>query len=230
MRATGRPTFVGGNLGEPLAEAVGTPAGGAGRRLRRRGVQLPARDGRRRFHPRVAVLLNITARSPRSLRRTSTRYAAAKARIFAAQTARRLRGGERRRSAGGRAPARASRSRRVGFSIERALTEGGWRRRRRAGRCALPGDAPRALPDATCPRWWAAAQPGQRAGGAAREPPAPARRTPRRARRCSAFRPLAHRMELVAEARRRRLLRRLEGHQRRRGRRGAGRVSRGRSC
>src|SRR5579871_6348454 len=25
LRATGRPTFVGGNLGEPLAEAVGTP-------------------------------------------------------------------------------------------------------------------------------------------------------------------------------------------------------------
>ena len=30
MRATGRPTFVGGNLGEPLAEAVGTPAAEAG--------------------------------------------------------------------------------------------------------------------------------------------------------------------------------------------------------
>ena len=32
LAATGRPTFVGGNLGTPLAEAVGTPA--AERRVR----------------------------------------------------------------------------------------------------------------------------------------------------------------------------------------------------
>ncbi len=58
-RATGRPTFVGGNLGTPLAEAVGTDA------ATQQGIvvcevssfQLETCET---FHPRAAVLLNIT--------------------------------------------------------------------------------------------------------------------------------------------------------------------------
>ena len=57
--ATGRPAFVGGNLGTPLIEAVGTPA------ATQQGLvvcelssyQLETADT---FHPRAAVLLNLT--------------------------------------------------------------------------------------------------------------------------------------------------------------------------
>jgi UDP-N-acetylmuramoylalanine--D-glutamate ligase len=57
--ATGRPTFVGGNLGTPLVEAVGTDA------AMQQGIiccelssfQLETCE---RFHPRAAILLNIT--------------------------------------------------------------------------------------------------------------------------------------------------------------------------
>ena len=79
-RATGRPTFVGGNLGTPLSEAVGTDAASP------QGVvvcelssfQLETCDT---FHPRAAVLLNIT---PDHLDRypTMTAYADAKMRII----------------------------------------------------------------------------------------------------------------------------------------------------
>ena len=85
LGADGRPTFVGGNLGTPLSEAVGTP---------------PAREGGtcvvevssfqletvRTFRPQVAVLLNI---SPDHLDRYPDldSYIDAKQRIFAAQTA-----------------------------------------------------------------------------------------------------------------------------------------------
>lgn len=58
-RATGRPTFVGGNLGTPLVEAVGTDA------ATQQGIvvcelssfQLETCET---FHPRAAVMLNIT--------------------------------------------------------------------------------------------------------------------------------------------------------------------------
>ena len=82
MRATGRPTFVGGNLGEPLAEAVGTPAAGPGGvcvveassfQLETVETLSPARRRAAEHH----------RRSPGSLSPTWTRYAAAKARIFA---------------------------------------------------------------------------------------------------------------------------------------------------
>ncbi len=99
LRATGRPTFVGGNLGEPLAEAVGTPAAAAGGFcvVEVSSFQLETVET---FHPRVAVLLNIT---PDHLDRYDglDGYAAAKARIFARPDAGRLRGGQLRRSAGG---------------------------------------------------------------------------------------------------------------------------------
>jgi UDP-N-acetylmuramoylalanine--D-glutamate ligase len=84
LSANGRPTFVGGNLGVPLAEAVGTPAGDSGGVcvLEVSSFQLETVES---FRPQVAVLLNI---SPDHLDRHGTleAYAATKARIFAAQT------------------------------------------------------------------------------------------------------------------------------------------------
>jgi hypothetical protein len=60
LAATGRPTFVGGNLGVPLAEAVGTPAARPGGVcvVEASSFQLETVE---RFRPRVGVLLNITA-------------------------------------------------------------------------------------------------------------------------------------------------------------------------
>jgi UDP-N-acetylmuramoylalanine--D-glutamate ligase len=85
LAATGHPTFVGGNLGTPLCEAVGTPAAGAGGFVvvEVSSFQL---ETAARFRPRVGVLLNIT---PDHLDRYAgiDDYAAAKARLFAAQTA-----------------------------------------------------------------------------------------------------------------------------------------------
>ena len=202
MRATGRPTFVGGNLGEPLAEAVGTPAAAAGGVVRRRGVQLPARDASRRFRPRVAVLLNITAdhldRYPdmrrlrgrqgahlrRADRRPTSRWSTWTIRVGVARQ-------RRRRAAAG-----------IGFSVD-ARARRGRRLRRRATRWSLrlPRRATPSATRRTCPALVGRAQPGQRAGGAAGEP---ARRRDARRRRGAAlraFRPLAHRMELVAERR-----------------------------
>jgi UDP-N-acetylmuramoylalanine--D-glutamate ligase len=83
MSAMGRPTFVGGNYGTPLIEAVGTDAGSAGGVL---VVELSSfqLERVRRFRPRVAVLLNLTEdhldRYP-----TMATYVAAKGNIFIAQ-------------------------------------------------------------------------------------------------------------------------------------------------
>ena len=83
LKAGGAPTFVGGNLGEPLCEAVGTRAGEPGGMLviEVSSFQLDTVEA---FHPRVAVLLNVT---PDHLDRYDSfeAYAASKARIFGAQ-------------------------------------------------------------------------------------------------------------------------------------------------
>jgi UDP-N-acetylmuramoylalanine--D-glutamate ligase len=85
LAANGRPTFVGGNLGTPLAEAVGTPAAREGGAcvVEVSSFQL---ETVRTFRPQVAVLLNVT---PDHLDRYPdfAGYIAAKARVFAAQTA-----------------------------------------------------------------------------------------------------------------------------------------------
>jgi UDP-N-acetylmuramoylalanine--D-glutamate ligase len=85
LGANGRPTFVGGNLGTPLAEAVGTEPARAGGTcvVEVSSFQL---ETVRHFRPQVAVLLNIT---PDHLDRYPefSQYLAAKQRIFAAQTA-----------------------------------------------------------------------------------------------------------------------------------------------
>jgi UDP-N-acetylmuramoylalanine--D-glutamate ligase len=80
----GRPTFVGGNLGEPLAEAVGTPAAGAGGvcLVEASSFQLETAET---FRPRVAVLLNVTADHLDRYPGGMASYASAKARIFRAQ-------------------------------------------------------------------------------------------------------------------------------------------------
>lgn len=83
MRRTGRPTFVGGNLGQPLSDAVGTEAGEAGGALvvEASSFQL---ERVRDFAPHVAVLLNVT---PDHLDRYPSfeDYARTKANIFRAQ-------------------------------------------------------------------------------------------------------------------------------------------------
>jgi len=85
LGAGGRPTFVGGNLGTPLAEAVGTHAGREGGIcvVEVSSFQL---ETVRTFRPQVAVLLNIT---PDHLDRYAdfSEYLAAKQKLFSAQTA-----------------------------------------------------------------------------------------------------------------------------------------------
>jgi UDP-N-acetylmuramoylalanine--D-glutamate ligase len=194
MRATGRPTFVGGNLGEPLADAVGTPAAGPD------GVcvvevssfQLETVE---RFRPRVAVLLNITAdhldRYPDILG-----YAAAKARIFAAQTAN-DNAVVNLDDALSVSVSNDIASRRVGFSVTRPLDEGGWLT---SGELTvrLPGGPaeryPASLPGLVGRHNQANALAALLAGRLAGATPDQARAA------LLAFRPLAHRMELVAEA------------------------------
>jgi UDP-N-acetylmuramoylalanine--D-glutamate ligase len=195
MRATGRPTFVGGNLGEPLAEAVPTRAGDA------RGIcvveassfQLETVET---FRPRVAVLLNVTAdhldRYP-----DMDAYAAAKARIFAAQT------GDDFAVVNVEDPLamRASRgiaSRRIGFSTVRPLPEGGY---------ANDNHLVIKIPDHEPERYtgmlpWLVGQRHNQANAlAALLASRLAGATPGEARAgLLAFKPLAHRMELVADA------------------------------
>lgn len=84
VKASGVPTFVGGNLGVPLSEAVGTPAADEGGALI---VELSSYqlEQTHSLRMRVAVLLNVT---PDHLDRYGTlpAYAAAKQRIFLSQT------------------------------------------------------------------------------------------------------------------------------------------------
>lgn len=85
-KASGRPTFVGGNLGTPLVDVVGSPAAGPDGVL---VVELSSFQLERieRFRAHVGVLLNVTDdhldRYP-----SFAAYAAAKARLFATQTSR----------------------------------------------------------------------------------------------------------------------------------------------
>ncbi len=124
LKGTGRPTFVGGNLGTPLSEAIGSPATDLGGLCVLEVSSFQA-ETFERFRPQVGVLLNI---SPDHLDRYATGltgYVAAKARLFAAQqesdfavmnlddplvaeVARRVR------------------AHWIAFSTQQAVTEGGW--------------------------------------------------------------------------------------------------------
>jgi UDP-N-acetylmuramoylalanine--D-glutamate ligase len=80
-----RPVFVGGNLGVPLLEAVDDPAAGPG------GIAVAELSSFQlerctTLHPRVAALLNLTE-DHLDRHGDLAGYGAAKARIFAAQTA-----------------------------------------------------------------------------------------------------------------------------------------------
>jgi UDP-N-acetylmuramoylalanine--D-glutamate ligase len=195
VRASGYPTFVGGNLGDPLGDAVGTRAAAPGGILvvEASSFQL---ETVRDFHPRIAVLLNVT---PDHLDRYPDfdGYAAAKARIFGRQNASDFAvvnadDPVARRCAEGAA------SRRIFFSTSRKLTEGGWREGE-ALCIRLPGgdveryptNNPSLVGRHNHENALAALLAGRLAGA-----------TPSEARRSLLeFRALAHRMELVAEAR-----------------------------
>jgi len=193
LRATGRPTFVGGNLGEPLAEAVGTPAAEAGGFcvVEVSSFQLETAET---FHPRVAVLLNIT---PDHLDRYDglDGYAAAKARIFAAQTPDDFSVVNFDDPLAVRVSAPA-RGRREGFSIVETLATGAW----------LGGALMIKLPDAPFESYpsslpWLVGQRHNQANALAALLAARLAGASQEAARAGlfAFRPLAHRMELVAE-------------------------------
>jgi UDP-N-acetylmuramoylalanine--D-glutamate ligase len=194
IRAGGRPTFVGGNLGQPLAEAVGTPAAGAG------GVcvvevssfQLETVET---FSPRVGVLLNVTAdhldRYP-----DMDAYAATKARLFAAQHAADFAVVNADDALVARHAA-AVPGHRIAFSTAQRLPEGAWL----AGGelvVRLPGARPESYP-AVLPAL--VGRHNQANALAALLAARLAGATPAEALRALAeFRSLPHRMELVAES------------------------------
>ena len=194
LRETGRPTFVGGNLGDPLAEAVDTPAAAPGGYcvVEASSFQL---DTTQSFHPGVAVLLNVT---PDHLDRYPdlAAYAASKARVFAAQQAAdhaivNLDDPVAVRACEGIA------SRLLGFSVARPLPEGGFAEGESLV-VRLPGGAseryPGNLPSLVGRHNQANALAALLASRLAGASEVQARAA------LAAFRPLAHRMELVAEA------------------------------
>jgi UDP-N-acetylmuramoylalanine--D-glutamate ligase len=194
LRATGRPTFVGGNLGEPLAEAIGTPAAAEGGFcvVEVSSFQLETVGA---FHPRVAVLLNIT---PDHLDRYDglEGYVAAKARIFAAQTPEDFAVVNFDDPLAVQASA-AARSRRDGFSIRGSLATGAWL----GGplMLKLAHGAPESYPADLA--WLLGQRHNQANALAALLAARLAGASPAEALAgLLAFRPLAHRMELVAEA------------------------------
>jgi UDP-N-acetylmuramoylalanine--D-glutamate ligase len=123
MKASGRPTFVGGNLGDPLANAVGTAAAAPGGAcvVEASSFQLETVET---FSPRVAVLLNVTAdhldRYP-----DLEAYAAAKARLFAAQHPSDFAVVNVDDAIAVRCSVGVP-ARRLGFSLARQLNEGAW--------------------------------------------------------------------------------------------------------
>ena len=191
----GRPTFVGGNLGVPLAEAVGTPAAGLAGNcvVEVSSFQLETVE---RFRPRVGVLLNVTADH---LDRYDSieEYARTKARLFAAQGP----GDFAVINADDPLVDEVTRgvpSKRVMVSTRRVLDEGGWVAADGASLCLrLPGAQAERYP-ARLPALVGrhnqenalAALVAARLAGALPEEAAQA---------LEQFRPLAHRMELVAE-------------------------------
>jgi UDP-N-acetylmuramoylalanine--D-glutamate ligase len=193
LRASGRPTFVGGNLGDPLAGAVGTPAAGPAGTcvVEVSSFQL---ETIQTFSPRIAVLLNIT---PDHLDRYPDfeAYAVTKARIFAAQHPADFAVVNADDPVVVRHTERVP-SRRLGFSIARRLPEGAWLEGPEL--CVrLPGAKPELYPPTPAlvgrhnqANALAALLTSRLAGASQAEA----------LRALGEFHPLAHRMELVAEA------------------------------
>jgi UDP-N-acetylmuramoylalanine--D-glutamate ligase len=194
MRASGRPTFVGGNLGEPLALAVGTPAGSPG------GVcvvevssfQLETAET---FSPRVGVLLNVT---PDHLDRYPDveAYAATKARLFAVQHPSDF-AVVNLDDPVAVAHTEHIPARRLGFSLERRLPEGAWLDGEELV-VRLPGARPESYPTAVPALVGRHNQANALAALLASRLTGASHAEALRA--LSEFQPLAHRMELVAKA------------------------------
>jgi UDP-N-acetylmuramoylalanine--D-glutamate ligase len=193
LAAGGRPTFVGGNLGVPLSEAVGTPPAGPGGVcvVEASSFQLETVE---RFRPLVGVLLNVTAdhldRYP-----DLEGYGLAKTRLFAAQTGSDFAVVNLDDELCDRLT-RGVVARRLGISTRRPLDEGGWLDQ--TSLCVrLPGGEVErypARPPGLVGRHnqenaLAAVLAARLAGATVAEAQAV----------LLAFRPLAHRMELVAE-------------------------------
>ncbi len=123
LAATGRPTFAGGNLGEPLIAAVDTPAAGPDGHL---VVELSSfqLETCQELRPAVAALLNVT---PDHLDRypSMEAYVAAKGRIFQAQRAADFAVVKADDPIAWDLAAKG-RAHRLGFSSTRLLVEGGW--------------------------------------------------------------------------------------------------------
>ena len=123
LKGTGRPTFVGGNLGTPLAEVVGTPAAALGGLCVIEVSSFQA-ETFEHFRPQVAVLLNITA-DHLDRHDGIDGYVAAKARLFAAQRESDFAVMNLDDPLVGQV-ARKVRAHWIAFSTRQALTEGGW--------------------------------------------------------------------------------------------------------
>ena len=194
-KASGYPTFVGGNLGDPLCEAVGTKAAAPGGILvvEVSSFQL---ETIHTFHPRVSVLLNIT---PDHLDRYTAMhdYAAAKARIFETQHASDF-AVVNADDPLAMACSENIAARRILLSTTRKLDQGGWLdgdtlciRLPGAELEQYTGQNPSLVGRHNHENALAALLAGRLAGS-----------TPSEARRSLLeFRALAHRMELIAEAR-----------------------------
>ena len=229
---TGRPTFVGGNLGTPLIDARRHAGGDGARGSSSSSCRASSSRPCETLHPRAAALLNIT---PDHL----DRYADVDAlrRGQAAHLAANLRGDDvavvnaddavlrarrrRRRCARASAPTRCSRASDAARATPSSTAIVDGARPGGAGASAIRSPSCTSSAATTSATRWrrscscaAASSPAVRRGarGAARVPAAAAPHAARRRARGVA------------------LLRRLQGHQRRRGRRRRSTASRGRSC
>ncbi len=119
LRAGGKRAFVGGNLGTPLVECAASPQGEEIAVAEVSSFQLEHVDA---FRPRIAVFLNL-CEDHLDRYRSFEEYAAAKARIFARQTAADILIHNAEDAKVAALVARAT-ARRRPFSIARSLAEG----------------------------------------------------------------------------------------------------------
>ncbi len=121
LKAAGLPTLVGGNIGVPVIALIDESTDASWSVLEVSSFQLESTD---QFHPKIAVILNIT---PDHLDRHGTfeNYALAKERIFAAEDAEDYvvlnADNERAAEAAQRSPAKV-----YWFSVEHPVPQGAW--------------------------------------------------------------------------------------------------------
>ncbi len=121
LKEGGLPTLVGGNIGVPVVALINESTDGSWSVLEVSSFQL---ESTVEFHPKIAVILNIT---PDHLDRHGSfeNYARAKERIFAAQDENdfAVLNADNERAA---EAARSSKARVCWFSIEHAVAQGAW--------------------------------------------------------------------------------------------------------